>query len=215
MSLLELVTLGLADSKSPWSFFLHGSKLHDPRLLLHIVAFKGFGMSEWVDLVIASGRCEPVSQATCDEINSLVGQLDISDGDKDYMRHISIQPLRQHCEHTVYKELKWKQPRKRDKRGRFKEQFKASLFSVMWSRVKYHVLVSLLLRSLRLQPPCKRTIARIETDFYYDWDRCSAIEIEPDSADPEFLCIWNDIIQEWAHQYVRLCQYYKRNRKVK
>ena len=215
MSLLELVTLGLADSKSPWAFFLHGSKMYDPRLLLQIVAFKGFGLSEWVDLVIANGRCEPVSQATCEEIDSLVGKMDLSDRDKYFMRYSLSQPLRKHCEYTIHKELEWKQPRKRDTRGRFKEQLKASPFSVMWSRVKHHVLVSLLLRSLRLWPFSWRTIGRISTDLYYDWDRCSVTEIEPGSADPEFLCIWNDIIQEWAHQFVRLCQYYKRNRKVK
>ncbi len=213
--LLELVTLGLADTKTPWSFFLHQSKLHDPRLLLHIVAFKGFGLSEWVDLTIANGRCEPVSEAVCDEIDSLVWNLDLRPFDKHFMQNQLTGLLRSHIERTVEHEMTEKQPRKRDHLGRFMHQYRPSLYLVMWSRVKYHVLASLLLRSLRLWPECKRTIGRMSADLYYDWEYSSIDERESDSTDPEYLNIWNDIAQQWTRQYSRIVHQLKSKRKAK
>lgn len=215
MSFLELVTLGLADSKSPWAFFLHGAKLHDPRLLLHIAAFKGFGASEWVDLVIANGRCEPVSEAVCEEINSLVQKMNITPQDEYFMRLSSTERLRGHRGSSIENELEWQRSRKRDARGRFvKQKPMPERAVVWWTRARYNMLAALLLRCVSLWPHCRKTIRRIMLILDY-LDHCNSLKyLEPESNDAEYLCILNDV-KNWSSQFRRLFLYFKRNRKVK
>jgi len=213
MSLLELVTLGLADSKSPWSFFLHGSKLHDPRLLLQIVAFKGFGMSEWVDLVIAERACPLVKDDVyeealalnpwgIDEMSVAMAQATLSN------RSIVMRGFVSQFD-EFKKELGSK---KRGLRGRFRRgKFNQNeLFEILWLLIEEQALMACLLFCLRRHPRCHRTVSHL---MYILWKISFQHPVSPfkacgpESTDPVYLCMFTDIQKQWKVQRRRLNHY--------